>query len=1298
MKRKHKTKHVKQVELPLEETKPLFETKGIFSDHYIKTKLHTSNIWPKQNEVKPFYEFCLNLWDKLHITLARSNEEFTRQEFLEKVMPKLGFAHIRNQPLPASFGRKEPDYLLFGDLETKESAVPLSKQDRYSLAISVMEAKKVNHPLDAVSKTETPGRFPHQQIRDYLQEATNVQGTPYFNWAILTNGNLWRLYCRNARPSDYFQFNLEKSLNSFENFMIFTALFRAQSFAKNGEGRCPLDDLRDEALQFQTALEDDLRKRIFNILENLANGFYQRTDNKITTDDLNDLYQNCLIFLYRLLFVLYAEGRGLLPVKPAYTTGANKNYRERYSLQRFVPRLKSLQEFTSDEFIRLYEELLDLFHLINGDKPSLNKLCDVPLYNGRLFDSKKYSKIEKWRVGEKTLAEVLRDLIFSPVPVRRGEQDVIKFGETIDYADLEIRQLGSIYEGLLENHLEPKNNYVQLVADKRERKATGTYYTPDYIVQYIVKNTLEPLCEEIDKNPKVQKAKNENQKNDSYANAILKLNILDPAMGSGHFLVRATEFLADKILSHPTTALQVDKVPKGLSHEQAEIAYWRRRVVESCIYGVDLNPLAVELAKLSLWLTCISSDQPLNFLDHHLRPGNSLIGAKLSELSSLPTTKKTPQISITFGPDLPKAVSDAIETLHGIEETESKDIATIKNKESLWYKDVYQKLESYRNIADIWTATFFGAELTEDDYHQYAHMIISKTEHKLDKSSDYKKTRKTLNEHKDIVSMIVREKMIFHWEFEFPEVFFKDNGSPKENPGFDVVIGNPPYINVEGILKEERNYLLKSSNLIKGRFDIYISFTIKSYNLLSKNGRFGFIVPYPFVYERYGELLRELLLRNGNLLHIVNLSQWRIFPDAAVRNILLFFSKGGPVNEISVLRQDIDPLSYGIKGDIATIKVNLFDSISHKMFRLDIDNKSVGLKSKIESLSIKFGQICYVNWGARSGNIKKYVTKDKTEKDIKPMLDGKNVKRYSITWDGTFLIYRPQELYNPMFPELFENIKLIIPDVTGKNGVQASIDTDGFYTEHTVSLAVPKHLLKDVSSRKIDVSKKDENLSKEYNLFFCLSIINSSCNKWYFTTFIGGQLHTYPDDIKLFPIPRIFFTIPKKERSKLIENAVGFYHTSDNMNIIEWQKYELSVNRNDTIHDFLAFLAAQMLEMSKDKQKLINDFLTWLEKEIIRDQINGLKNKTKIKEFYINDFDALVDVLKQNRILPKTIGFGDERHEKLETAYNDTMAKLKPLLEKLSKTDNLIDQIVYKLYGLTEEEIKIVEKSYEKKK
>src|SRR5207245_2259194 len=138
-------------------------------------------------------------------------------------------------------------------------------------------------------------------------------------------------------------------------------------------------------------------------------------------------------------------------------------------------------------------------------------------------------------------------------------------------------------------------------------------------------------------------------------------------MGSGHFLVEATTFLADQIVYHPTTKFQAAK-EKGVPQEQIEIAYWRRRVVESCIYGVDLNPLAVELAKLSLWLTTIATDQPLNFLDHHLRCGNSLIGAQVEELGSLPrrrrgrsaTTAGPTQILFTFGPDFQNVISGTL--------------------------------------------------------------------------------------------------------------------------------------------------------------------------------------------------------------------------------------------------------------------------------------------------------------------------------------------------------------------------------------------------------------------------------------------------------------------------------------------------------------------------------------------------------------------------------------------------------------------------------------------------------------
>ena len=125
----------------------------------------------------------------------------------------------------------------------------------------------------------------------------------------------------------------------------------------------------------------------------------------------------------------------------------------------------------------------------------------------------------------------------------------------------------------------------------------------------------------------------------------------------------------------------------------------------------------------------------------------------------------------------------------------------------------------------------------------------------------------------------------------------------------------------------------------------------------------------------------------------------------------------------------------------------------------------------------------------------------------------------------------------------------------------------------------------------------------------------------------------------------------------------------------------------------LAFLAERMIEMNKEKQKLTKGFLVWLEREIVRGSIENLKNKTKIKEFHDYDFDALIEVLRQNRLLPKLIAFGDQRQEALKKAYEATMSSLTPLKQKIAATDNLIDQIVYQLYGLMEEEIKVVEES-----
>jgi hypothetical protein len=772
-------------------------TRGIFSDHFLKNRLQQVVSWPSENaKIEAVYKDLMELWIRRHVGLEKGNEETTCREFLEPVLRELGFHCLYKLDLPASSSRMVPDYLLFPDEQTKDRIFDSDTSAKYEAATSLLEAKKVNHPLDALSRSEH--RFPHQQVRDYLGHATDQTGRPYFRWAILTNGNCWRLYCRDARPDAYFEFRLAGPKANFchlEDFKSFIALFSSSVFVE-AEGVCLLDQIRQESLQFQAELEESIRRRVALVVKDLAGGFWSFKENNLVTEDLPRLYDACLIFLYRLLFVLYAEGRGLLPVKLS-GPGSNVNYRERYSLSRFVHKLRSRNEFLSDDFTDLYEELRKLFHLINGDRPSVNRACGVPLYNGGLFDRRSPPKLEEWRIGDHSLANVLRHLIFSAGPSQRAKQMEFEWG-TIDYADLEVRQLGDIYEGLLGGHLEPssESDGLEVMGERAALQESGTFYTPDWVVRFLVEKTLRPLIVRVEQLANVRRAKAAGSKDNSFAEALLALNVLDPAMGSGHFLVRATEWLADEIVYHSTTRFQIEKVAPGMSQEQAEISYWRRRVVEACIYGVDWNPLAVELAKLSLWLTCIASEEPLNFLDHHLRAGNSLIGATVDELSSLPVTgieRDETQTAFSLGASFSPIVVAAIKEIAAIKSESSDKIETVKSKEQRWIDHVLGRLRPFKDLGDLWVAAIAGLAVTPFEYFEIGQLIL-----------DQEMSARARRRLTDFLSRFAKEfdrikkgVVPFHWELEFPDVFYEEDGQPKANAGFDSILGNPPYVSTQ---------------------------------------------------------------------------------------------------------------------------------------------------------------------------------------------------------------------------------------------------------------------------------------------------------------------------------------------------------------------------------------------------------------------------------------------------------------------------------------------------------------------
>ena len=798
--------------------------RGVFALPYLSRHLRELPHAPPGDVADSLYEFARALWEKNHVGLAKGNEAYTRTHFLDPLLTKLDWHFI---PELKQSKHERPDYWLFTDEQRRiEAAEADFAEHRFALSSTVLEAKKCGHPLDALSKKENAGFFPSQQVQAYLHKARDAHGQRYFDWAILTNGERWRLYSERASADAYFEFTLAdgSAFCTREEFTLFLALFTPGAFVRGADGHCPLDDIQKQSLSAQAELEGNLRRRIFDVLEELASGFANHAPNGIADEHLKSgaLYDACLVFLYRLLFVLFAESRYLLPVR-ARPPRSNKNYKEKFSLQRLVEPLRhQTAHFNDDAFFDLYDGLLKLFHLIDGQDEKLNTACDVTRYNGGLFapDTPSALLLEDWRIPDPDLARVLRQLIFLQPPARSGaKQQLITTVESIDYSTLEVRQLGDIYEGLLGGQLRRKGSALVLTDENGENHRHGIFYTPDWVVRYLLRATLDPLIARIEQSEPVRRAMkartDEERRTDAFAHGILALNVVDPAMGSGHFLVRTVEDLAEEIFTHPTTRRKTERivtsgdgkrlkadiekdglipVTAGMSQEDAELAYWRRRVVEACIYGVDYNPMAVELAKLSLWLTCIAVDEPLNFLDHHLRHGNSLLSARVSDLS-LPPSPREDHTPLQLTDVVEPALREVIRRNVDIEKGASTRMEYVKEKERMW-REARKELKPLLRVADLWLGAVERMPLPELDYLTLARFTLAPDSIEEKDRAHAKRLHDSIGGMWDAVRC---DLVPFHWELEFPDVFLAPDGSalPPGEGGFDAVLGNPPYVSTQ---------------------------------------------------------------------------------------------------------------------------------------------------------------------------------------------------------------------------------------------------------------------------------------------------------------------------------------------------------------------------------------------------------------------------------------------------------------------------------------------------------------------
>jgi hypothetical protein len=1259
-KRKHLQDHPEL--LGVLDVRKLWQTQELLSDHYLKARLSKNDWWPADDVARPVWEFCRDLYNKRYLALAKNNEAFTRQEFIDKVLDRLGFAWTDNLGLPNQDA--EPDYILFTSAAEKESVLDQDTASRYRAAATILEAKKLHHPLSQVSKHQQ--RYPHQQIRDYLQDAQVL------SWGILTNGNEWRLYCRDARRQDFFALNFEVAIQSLESFRFFLTLFSPDAFQRDAKGKCRLDLVREQSISAQSELEEDLRQRIFTVLTDLANGFASRLENQIpdTDDGRKALYENCLIYLYRLLFLLYAEGRGLLPVEPR-----TRRYYKELSLERLKPDLKNFAGYDSHTRTRLSEDISELFHLVNGTDEAKNKEYSVARYNGGLFDPEQHPLLENWRIADADMASVLRGLMFDPPPKPNEPALPIL---TVDFGDLRVQQIGSIYEGLLEHHfVRNADGRLELRTDKAERKATGTYYTPDYIVKYIVEQTLTPLLDEIEQSEPVKGARAASRQDNSFANGVLALNVCDPAMGSGHFLVEATTFLADHIAAHPTTRRLHEK-----SKDEEELAYWRRRVVEACIYGVDLNPLAVELAKLSLWLTCIASDQPLNFLDHHLRCGNSLIGARLDQLGSLPEKKPkrgatARQIAFTFGPDFKRAVAETIRQIQKIESESSKDVAAVKNKEQRWQSAILPGLARYKKVANLWTNTFFDGPLSEEEYLAAANEILV-----VERAADSLRETPTRHHVKEL------GKPYFHWELEFPDVFFDNDGSPKAAPGFEAVIGNPPW----GMLQPHNteppvlDYLRTQFECSEFKVDMFQLFLEQGLHFVRKQHQLGMIVPNTLLTNTYCQRVRRMFIEQ-TAIRFLGATTEMVFPSADVHPALIIARKtrAKQGDKVGILVHETDERFEKVlaRHSLAWLPQDDLVAFDGNSWNVRLNAGFARLVRTLTARSRRLGELAFVKRGLISGNREKYFASEKRGPRWHPIITGTDVQRYAIQLPTEYVLFeKPGRAAGGCWDAdvHLKRGKILLKQVG--RWPQAAVDEAPYCITGNVFALI----------------LRTEQLSSHY----VAALLNSTLTRVVWSVVLSDFKAVFPELkgewIERWPIRSIEFSTATDERAGLLAKAQELYAgavaANDVSGLLAFVEGQITAKpeRGDVVHDLLAFLAEQMMDFNQRQRTAARQFLTDL-KDFHGIDARALNPKTRLDEFWkLETAEVFAHVHKNRKVLAAAkVDLNEAAEDKIRSRFEQAKSAILPLEAQIALTDELIDQVVYRLYALTPEEIKLVE-------
>lgn len=757
------------------------------------------------------------------------NESQTEDDLIWPVLAALGWtASLRQQNLAAKGRDDVPDGLLFQDAAAKAQANSFPEEfKRYGLGLAIVESKRWQRPLDRQSGRRGEETAPSTQMLRYLRRVEDLT-TGKLRWGILTNGSRWRLYYQGARSvsEQFFELDLAAVLaipghegglfalpeaERLHWLRVFLLVFGREAFLSSpSDARTFHQRAMDEGKFYEERVAGNLSNLVFGtVFPALAQAIAAAAPDA----SLQEVREAALILLYRLLFILYAEDRDLLPVREA----RYEEYGLREKVRADIGRRKDRHDTFSDTAARYWSVVEDLCRAIDvGDKS-----IGLPPYNGGLFDAKKTPLLAKIRLGDSVMAVVIDALSFEHTPEGR---------KYINYRDLSVQQLGSIYERLLEHELTREGGNVIVRPNVFARKGSGSYYTPDDLVGLIIRETINPLIETrmAAFSAKLEELETSQPNNDlrvitlaAYdpAEQLLSLKICDPAMGSGHFLVSLVDYLADQVITAMAEAAAQVTSGEYISPLIARIAAirttilrnaaergWsvapeqlddrhivRRMVLKRCIYGVDKNIMAVELAKVALWLHTFTVGAPLSFLDHHLRCGDSLFGSWVS--SGIDRATKLGAPLFLYEP-MTRAMRAAtsMQIIEGLTDAEiaeahrSKDVfdevreMTAPLNAVLWLIHALDWLDLKSKADKVAVQAFFMGQFGDP-------VLVAMGKKKLKTG---KADAERFAEIFEKANKLIAEESYLNWQVAFPGVWSDWEGKNLTG-GFDAMIGNPPW-------------------------------------------------------------------------------------------------------------------------------------------------------------------------------------------------------------------------------------------------------------------------------------------------------------------------------------------------------------------------------------------------------------------------------------------------------------------------------------------------------------------------